>query len=114
MPKGGFRPGAGRVKGGKTIIRGPRPVYLRVPHDIAQAAKGSGMGPDEYLWTLMNDESQDISYRFRAAAVLMPFHCPRAADARVGKKEVRASAARQAGRGSEWGSDLDFDNGGGN
>jgi hypothetical protein len=94
MSKGGFRAQAGRLKGGKNMPKGPRPVYLRIPDDLAKAARLSGVGPDVFLWMLMNDENADMSYCFRAAGLLLPFHCAKPADARVGKKD-EAERCRQ-------------------
>ncbi|TCZ61270.1 hypothetical protein [Roseicella aquatilis] len=87
MPRGGYRPGAGRPKGSPTI---------RVPE---LAAEGEA-DPLAYLLAVMNDPAADPARRDRAAIAALPYVHARA-DA-GGKKAAALAAASDAESGTEW------------
>jgi hypothetical protein len=62
--------------------------------------------PLAYLLAIVNDESADPARRDRAARAAAPYCHPRLDPAP--KKAQREAAARKAGAGSEWGSDLKY------
>lgn len=86
MPKGGFRPGAGRPKGSRTV------TLTAEPQRVAD--------PLAYLLAVMNDPAADSARRDRAAIAALPYLHPRA-DA-GGKKAAAAIAAERAEAGTEW------------
>lgn len=97
MPRGGYRPGAGR--------KPAAPRELEVKHvapDIRAAAKTCKLTPLEYMLGVMNDPSADETRRDRMAQAAAPYVHPKAADAAPGKKEQREMVARQAERGTDW------------
>jgi phage terminase small subunit len=96
MPRGGYRPGAGRPKKGSAPKVKPEPRVL--PEKPAAArVDGKRRTPLEYLLDVMNDPGADEARRDRAAAVAVAFLHPKAgAD---GKKGEREKAAASAGAG---------------
>lgn len=86
MPKGGFRPGAGRPKGSRTVT---------LAADPQRAA-----APLAYLLAVMSDPAADPARRDRAAIAALPYLHPRA-DA-GGKKAGAAIAPERAKAGTEW------------
>jgi hypothetical protein len=97
MARGGYRPNAGRK----------RKKEPTVPADIKAAAKASGMSPLDYMLKVMRNPEADQERRDRMAIAAAPFCHARAADGRQGKKEAEEKAAQTAGKGTEWGNDLD-------
>lgn len=67
MAKGGFRPGAGRKKGGKNQA---------TREAMAEAAKG-GVLPRDYMLGVMRDETQPVERRDRMAAAVAPYVHPK-------------------------------------
>lgn len=103
MSKTGYRPGAGRPKGSKTV----RAKALdKLPADIRSAARKSGVTPLDFMLAVMNDEEQDMSLRSRMAIAAAPFVHPKPGDQPKGKKEQAVEEAATAGTGTEWGDDL--------
>ena len=103
MPRGGWRPGAGR----------PRKTGLKIQRedgfaeDIAHAADRSGMTPLKYMLSVMRNPKADWVRRDRVAIAAAPFCHSRMTDRQIGKKDIREAAARKVGgAGSEWGDDL--------
>lgn len=88
MPRGGYRPGAGRPKGAKSAKALPV-----APSDVRAAARGSGMDPLTYMLSVMNDDDADDARRDRMAIAAAPFVHAKAADVAPGKKEQRQQAA---------------------
>jgi hypothetical protein len=67
MPRGERRPGAGRPKGsgkGLPTMRGRAQIAL---------AKEQGLSPLAFMLAVMNDETQDIRFRFEAAKNATPY-----------------------------------------
>lgn len=97
MSRGGYRPGAGRPKAGQGAT----------PKQIAQEAKKAGQSPLDYMLSVMRNPEADQARRDRMAIAAAPFVHSRAAEGAQGKKEAANEAARNAGAGTEWGSDLE-------
>lgn len=97
MGRGGFRRGSGRRLGSRNKIRA----------EIEIKAMGAAMTPLTYMLTVMADETADDARRDRMAIAAAQYCHPRKADRPVGKKVLAQEAAKAAGQGSEWGSDLD-------
>lgn len=92
---GGKRPGAGRPK--KGFIRSvpaadlePAPI-AEIGADVAPQS-GKRQTPVEFLLDVMNDESQDVDRRVRAATALLR-------ELPAGKKGAKEGAAKEAGNG---------------
>jgi hypothetical protein len=90
MPRGGFRPGAGR------------PPKVQFP-DLGPHAT-----PIEFLLAVMRHEGADLTTRMRAASALLPFVHARRTEMVSGKKEQAQIAAQTAGDDTDWGDDLMF------
>lgn len=124
MPRGGYRPGAGRKPKGQSPVAqavdaakvavvaarvkgkpGPKP---KVAAARPRALTIQGQTPLEYLLSVMNDPSHDEGTRTRAAIAAAPYVHERADNKARGKKEAAEAAAQSAGRGSSWGDDLTF------
>ena len=71
----------------------------------------TGEMPLDYLLRIMRDETADPVRRDRAAVSACQYLYPRAADTRQTKKAVQTKAAEQAGRGTQWHGDLDYEDG---
>ena len=99
MPRGGYRPGAGRPRGSgkmrKTASAPPSAAPAEGPLD-----------PVTYLTGVMNDPAADPARRDRAASLLLPYTSPRLSDNRRGPRHFAREAALRAGRDSDWGDDL--------
>lgn len=87
MAKGGYRPGAGRPRGSKTVAG---------TEDIAAEARAAGMTPLEYMLSVMNDRKADKARRDRMAIAAAPFVHGKPGE--PGKKEQRQEAAEQAAK----------------
>jgi len=70
MPRGGYRPGAGRPKG----ARNRRTLMLEEGN---RRASEGGMEPLEYLPSVMRDEREPVGVRLDAARAAAPFCHPR-------------------------------------
>ena len=94
MPRGGYRPGAGRPK---KASAGAAPkaaaVTVRVPSEVSVEARRAGLDPLSYMLAVMNDEAADEARRDRMAIAAAPFVHAKAADVAPGKKEQRQRAA---------------------
>ena len=106
MPRGGFRPGAGRPKKGE--VRPPRvkpgsagagTTAPAVVDDVAVQAAVLCLTPLDYMLQVMRDEDEDPARRDRMAMAAAPFVHTRAADSRPGKKEQQAKTAQTAAAG---------------
>jgi hypothetical protein len=78
----------------------------KVPQVVLTEAQRVGEMPLDYLLRLMRDETAAPARRDRAAVVASQYCHERRADTRQSKKQRQAKEAREAGTGSEWGSDL--------
>lgn len=66
--------------------------------------------PLEYMLKVMRDPSVDVERRDRMAVVAAPYcHAKLSERKMVGQKERQAESARQAGVGTPWAADLEFD-----
>lgn len=97
MPRGGYRPGAGR----KPAAQRPKET-LQVPPDIRVASLNAGMSPLDYMLAVMRDETADPQRRDRMAQAAAPYVHAKPADVGPGKKEQREQVARTAERGTDW------------
>lgn len=104
MAKTGFRPGAGRPKGTKTV----RAKKLdKLPADIRSAARKSGVSPLDFMLAVMRDENEDMNMRSRMAIAAAPFVHAKPSDSPKGKKAEQERVAKSAGEGTGWGGDLE-------
>jgi len=87
MPRGGYRPGAGRPKGrtGKSKT-------------IPITTAGKTMTPLEFMLAVMRDPKQDRELRARMAIAAAPYIHARAGES-AGKKQDKADRAKAAGKG---------------
>jgi hypothetical protein len=92
MPRGGFRPGAGRKKGMNMKA-------LAEERAVSKIAARAGMTPLEYMLSVMNDESADDARRDRMAQAAAPYVHEKPGDSVKGKKEERQEAAKRAATG---------------
>lgn len=88
MTRGGFRAGAGRPRGSRTV---------KMPTTSTEAA---GMTPRDYLLRVLNDPSADEARRDRAAIALLPYTVPKPAP--LGAKAQREADAMDAEAGTVW------------
>src|SRR5690554_2149430 len=103
MARGGYRPGAGRPKGARSVKESaPGPL----PADIKTAARKSKLSPLDYMLAVMNDDEAEAARRDRMAIAAAPCVPARPGDRPQGKKEAAQEAAQTAGAGTEWGDDL--------
>ena len=91
---GGYRVGAGRPKGSRTLALIPATTPAR-----------PDMTPLEYMLAVMRDPLADPARRDRMAIAAAPFLHRKVAD--IGKKEAADLAALDAGKGSRWAELLD-------
>lgn len=95
MPRGGYRPGAGRPKGGgKKAAAAPVAATPGVPRDIAEEAAAEGLSPLDYMLKVMNDANAEDARRDRMAIAAAPFVHGKPGEG--GKKEQRQAAALEA------------------
>ena len=99
--RGGFRPGAGRPRSGAASV-----IKIEVAA-LSAAPLADGVMPLGYMLGVMRDTTASTSRRDRMAALAAPFCHARASDAAGGKKAMARDAADTAGRGTDWGDDLD-------
>ena len=88
MPKGGYRPGAGRPKGA-----------VKLPGAPASASTGTPpMEPLAYLLAVMNDEAWPVEVRLRATGMALPYtHTRPAPPSAKDKRQATAEAATGTG-----------------
>ena len=91
MPRGGYRPGAGRPKGAKN----KKTLQKRA---IQQRAADANLTPLEFMLRIMRDESEDPKIRAQMAYYAAPYVHPKA-DKLAGKKEALEEKAKAAGKG---------------
>lgn len=114
MPRGGWRPGAGRKprkldesgvilsekkteKPEKQAKRTRKAEKLPIPQDIAIAAERENKTPLQYMLDVMNDPAAEKERRDRMAMAAAPFIHSKAGAA--GKKDERQEAATKAAAG---------------
>jgi hypothetical protein len=84
MSRGGYRAGAGRPKGAKT---------LKLDKAIGAAAGGAGCDPLEYLLGVVGDGSADPELRIRCAVAALPYTSPKADANSKAKRRIEAEKA---------------------
>jgi hypothetical protein len=87
MPRGGYRPGAGRPKRSKARAETDKPRPTQPTST-----------PLDYLLAVMNDPTAEPERRDRMAIAAAPFVHPRAADGRPTKKQTAEEVAARAGK----------------
>lgn len=105
MPRGGYRPGAGRPKGKQPkwfpkdkVIDAQPTTNEEIKQEVSSAVSSSDITPLEYMLKVMRDETQPKDRRDRMAALAAPF-CHSRAGEKGGKKQEREAAAKEAGKG---------------
>lgn len=96
MPRGGYRPGAGRPPGAKDANEGS------IHDDSAGEPCAADLEPVErtpleYMLAVMNDPTADANRRDRMAIAAAPFVHGKIAEG--GKKDAKQDAAREAAGG---------------
>ncbi len=91
MPKGGYRPGAGRPPGARTV---------KMPAPGRTGAEAGRATPLSYLLGVMNDTAEPTEVRMRAAGMALPFVHPKPALPTA--KDKRMAEAADADRGTNW------------
>lgn len=109
MPRGGYRPGAGRPKKIRAASApgvGPAapPAFL-APPVVPETQPGNDM-PLDYMLKVMNDPLAEDARRDRMAIAAAPYVHPKQDAVVRGKKDQAAEDAKTAGLGSDWGDDL--------
>lgn len=89
MPRGGYRPGAGRPKGTRSTAS-----------DAHADTAGHAWTPLEYMLAVMNDASTDPMRRDRMAIAAAPYVHGKKGE--VGKREQRKARSETAEQGSMW------------
>jgi len=95
MPRGGYRPGAGRPKGAKSAKAAKPEAAAKVPADVGVEARKAGLDPLSYMLAVMNDDGADDARRDRMAIAAAPFVHAKAEAVAPGKKEQRQADAEQ-------------------
>jgi len=102
MPRGGYRPGAGRPKGKEPKWMPKECVNEEAPpqtkEEIEEAAAAENMSPVDYMLKVMRDTSVPSDRRDRMAIAAAPYVCQKANE-KVGKKVQQAEAAKEVGSG---------------
>src|SRR6266550_5538094 len=100
MARGGYRPGAGRPKGARSVKAAPKLRSVRKTAGPPRMAALKGRkSPRNYMLDVMNDDTANESRRDRMAIAAAPFMHSRKADDRLGKKDAQQAAADEAGSG---------------
>lgn len=86
MSRGGYRPGAGRPKGSRTLKGG--------------TVNAEGGTPLEFLLGVVEDEAADVELRVRCAVAALPYCHPKAEAG--GKRARQRLDAETAEVGTEW------------
>lgn len=107
MARGGFRPGAGRPK--SAAKRTPADKAKRSIVSAAQVVaatdeptKGAVKKFDtalDFAMAIINDADALMSDKIKLAVAVLPFQHPRLEGMAPGKKDIQASAAREAAKG---------------
>jgi phage terminase small subunit len=102
MPKGGFRPGAGRPRGPNSPLNNPPMPRVRVAPPVRRNSTEpmEVLSGTQWLQRTVNDPDADLTRRDKAAVVLATIENRK--DLKPGKKEQAASAAKLAGYGTHW------------
>lgn len=99
MPRGGYRPGAGRPKGSSKSAK----------REATVEAAARGVTPLDYMLSVVADEEAPADRRDKMAIAAAPYVHPKAeAKGGGGKKAARAEEAGKiaSGDAGEWGDDL--------
>jgi hypothetical protein len=106
MARGGYKPGAGRPKGSKTLHKRPETAtplggeaLAGAYRDLLGIDEPKDESPMEYGLRVMRDPLADRERRDRMAIALLPYLHKRQADARPTVREQRKTAAKEAGAG---------------
>ena len=91
MPKGGYRPGAGRPKGSRSKFR------VETMCDIEAEAALENLTPLGYMLRIMRDPREDKDRRCRMAIAAAPFCHPKAGEGKSKKADAldRAKVASE-------------------
>jgi hypothetical protein len=105
MPRGGYRPAAGRTR--KTPAAPAKPAKADDPPrifamEVRRAAKTASMTPLDYMLAVLNDADVDPNRRDRMAIAAAPYVHPKVEPVNQGKKERAQEAATTAERGTDW------------
>ncbi len=95
MPRGGFRPGAGRPKG--TSKGG-------LEREIRREAAAAQLSPLDYMLQVINDPTVDSERRDRVAMAAAPYVHPRKEAVGAGKKEEKEAAAKTVAKAGKFAS----------
>lgn len=105
MPRGGYRPGAGRPKGSKNVKnRAKKDLKSQIlndpetPEDEKKAIKEGEKTPLRYMLEVMNNAGADPDRRDKMAIQAAPYVHAKAS-AGGGKKEEKQNRAKKAGQG---------------
>ena len=100
MPRGGYRPGAGRPKGSSKVTHTDAVARVDVPAQlqaVQEASPEDEKTPLEYMLAVINDPTADQNRRDRMAIAAAPFMHPKTGES--GKKDRVKEAARVVGSG---------------
>ena len=92
MASGGYRPGAGRPKGSKTVAK--------VTVLAAKSDRARHVSPLDYMLTVMNDATADPVRRDRMAIAAAPFCHARPSES--GKRAEAEAQSKVADKNTEW------------
>jgi hypothetical protein len=104
MPSGGYRPGAGRPKGGKNAPKAGKVVKANIEPKVIDLT--GQLTPLEFMLQIIQNPEADTLRRDRMAIAAAPYCHPRVSDQRVSKKDITEATAKTAGDGTEWGDDI--------
>ena len=90
MPRGGYRPGAGRPRGSKGKTTKTKTIPI--------TRDGETITPLEFMLRVLNDPNADKELRARMAIAAAPYIHARAGEGK-GKKNDQADRAKKAGAG---------------
>jgi hypothetical protein len=93
MPRGGYRPGAGRKK--SALPKVPK-IAAVTEAEVVGEAQSFGMTPKEYMLKVMNDLTAGVDRRDRMAIAAAPFLHAKAEAENEGKKAQRQASAEKA------------------
>jgi hypothetical protein len=93
MARGGYRPGAGRPRGSKTVTAEDKAA------DAPQEAANVDLLPLDYMLKVLRDPAADPVRRDRMAIAAAPFLHPRKEPVGQGKKEAADEKAKKAAGG---------------
>lgn len=91
MARGGYRAGAGRPRGTSSTKLSKTEEKV-----IKKSAKLENKTPLDYMLAVMNDATADDDRRDKMAIAAAPYVHQRAADQKLGKKEQKIEAAKNA------------------